>query len=169
MAIPSQQIGWSQRAKLLWNISKQLERLTQVAGNVVIGPQLTGGWSLVTGGEAGDGTVAQFSDTGFNITGPDDSIDDGWVYIKKYFPDGADLSIDYQWASTDDGTNVDWPIYTIDAIEPTGIPSDLTVRVGDTPEVGTWNITVDPGNWFSVGIYSTDSCCGKGFLSIDIL
>lgn len=36
MAIPSQQIGWSQKAKLLWNISKQLEKLTQVAGNVVL-------------------------------------------------------------------------------------------------------------------------------------
>ena len=34
MAIPSQQIGWSQRAKLLWNISKQLENLIKVAGNV---------------------------------------------------------------------------------------------------------------------------------------
>jgi hypothetical protein len=34
MAIPSQQIGWSQKSKLLWQISKQLERLTQVAGNV---------------------------------------------------------------------------------------------------------------------------------------
>ena len=32
MAIPSQQIGWSQKAKLLWNISKQLERLTGVMG-----------------------------------------------------------------------------------------------------------------------------------------
>jgi hypothetical protein len=30
MAIPSQQIGWSQKAKLLWNISKQLEALTGV-------------------------------------------------------------------------------------------------------------------------------------------
>lgn len=30
MAIPSQQIGWSQRAKLLWNISKQLDTLIQV-------------------------------------------------------------------------------------------------------------------------------------------
>lgn len=38
MAIPAQQIGWSQKAKLLWNISKQLEILTQVAGNVVISP-----------------------------------------------------------------------------------------------------------------------------------
>ena len=34
MAIPSQQIGWSQKAKLLWNISKQLENLIKVAGNV---------------------------------------------------------------------------------------------------------------------------------------
>jgi hypothetical protein len=32
MAIPSQQIGWSQKAKLLWNISKQLEALTGVMG-----------------------------------------------------------------------------------------------------------------------------------------
>lgn len=36
MGIPSQQIGWSQKAKLLWNIAKQLERLTQVAGNVTV-------------------------------------------------------------------------------------------------------------------------------------
>ena len=41
MAIPSQQIGWSQRAKLLWNISKQLEKLIQVAGNVQVAPGTT--------------------------------------------------------------------------------------------------------------------------------
>jgi hypothetical protein len=34
MAIPSKQIGWSQKAYLLWNISKQLENLIKVAGNV---------------------------------------------------------------------------------------------------------------------------------------
>ena len=38
MAIPSQQIGWSQRAKLLWYISKQLEKLIQVTNNVVVSP-----------------------------------------------------------------------------------------------------------------------------------
>jgi hypothetical protein len=32
MAIPSQQIGWSQRAKLLWYIAKQLEQLTGIMG-----------------------------------------------------------------------------------------------------------------------------------------
>ncbi len=31
MAIPSRQIGWSNKANLLWQISKQLERLTCVA------------------------------------------------------------------------------------------------------------------------------------------
>ena len=32
MGIPSQQIGWSQKSKLLWQISKQLEALTGVVG-----------------------------------------------------------------------------------------------------------------------------------------
>ena len=35
MGIPSQQIGWSQKSKLLWQISKQLERLTAVMGKNV--------------------------------------------------------------------------------------------------------------------------------------
>ena len=30
MGIPAQQIGWSQKAKLLWSISKQFEKLTAV-------------------------------------------------------------------------------------------------------------------------------------------
>jgi UDP-N-acetylmuramate-alanine ligase len=32
MGTPNQQIGWSQEAKLLQQISKQLDRLIQVAG-----------------------------------------------------------------------------------------------------------------------------------------
>nr|QPI16450.1 MAG: hypothetical protein NIOZUU157_00346 [Virus NIOZ-UU157] len=32
MAIPSKQIGWGATENLLWNISKQLERLIQVTG-----------------------------------------------------------------------------------------------------------------------------------------
>ena len=35
MSIPSRQIGWSDKSNLLWQISKQLERLTQVAGKKV--------------------------------------------------------------------------------------------------------------------------------------
>lgn len=175
MAIPSQQIGWSQRAKLLWNISKQLEKLIQVTGNVTINPSTTttttqspNSWATVTGGAAGDGTVAQYATNGFNITGPDDDNDNGWVYIKRYFPAGAELVINYQWTSMDEGLNTDRPFYCLDETNPTGAPSDDTARVTNTPESGTWNVTVPAATWFSVGIYSSDSCCGKGFLSVDI-
>lgn len=54
MGIPSQQIGWSQKAKLLWNISKQLERLTQVAGNIQIAPGTTTTTTSTTVVPAGD-------------------------------------------------------------------------------------------------------------------
>ena len=36
MAIPSRQIGWSQESNLLWNISKQLERLSGVMGSIPV-------------------------------------------------------------------------------------------------------------------------------------
>lgn len=35
MAIPSRQIGWGTTDNLLWQISKQIQYLTQVTGNVV--------------------------------------------------------------------------------------------------------------------------------------
>ena len=132
-----------------------------------------GQWGLVTGGIGGDGLV--LNDDGdsnlFTIIGPGDGEEEGWVYLKRYFPLGAVLSIDYEWTSFDDGAggppDVDWPVYWTSSTEPTGIPGDLTVRVEDTPATGTWNITVDPGEWFAIGIYSDDSCCGRGFLSID--
>ena len=38
MAIPSQEIGKSQKAKLLWQISKQLENLTGIMGSIEVGP-----------------------------------------------------------------------------------------------------------------------------------
>lgn len=38
MAVPSRQIGWSTTDNLLWQITKQLEYLTQVVAN---NPQLT--------------------------------------------------------------------------------------------------------------------------------
>jgi len=35
MAIPSRQIGWGTEENLLWEISKQLEQLTGVIGNLI--------------------------------------------------------------------------------------------------------------------------------------
>ena len=34
MGTPNRQIGWSNESNLLWQISKQLERLIQVTGNL---------------------------------------------------------------------------------------------------------------------------------------
>lgn len=33
MTIPSKQIGWSEKSKLLWQICKQLEKLIQIVGS----------------------------------------------------------------------------------------------------------------------------------------
>jgi hypothetical protein len=52
MAIPSRGIGWSTEDNLLWQISKQLERLTQVTGNSVSGSQ-TLAQTLVIGNNTG--------------------------------------------------------------------------------------------------------------------
>ena len=134
------------------------------------------GWKTVTGGIAGDGVVLKNTEDNddliFTIISPNDTIDNGWVYIKKYFSTTTILQINYNWTSFDDGGSAppeyDWPIYCQDAMEPFGEPSDITVRVSETPDGGTWNITVGPNEWFSVGIYSDDSCCGRGFLQIEI-
>jgi hypothetical protein len=132
-----------------------------------------GEWEVVTGGIGGDGLV--LNDDGdpnlFTIVGPGDGANDGWVYLKRYFPLGAVLNINYKWTSFDvlspNPPDVDWPVYWSSPTEPTGIPTDLTIRVPSTPDNGTWNITVSPGEWFGIGIYSDDSCCGRGFLSVD--
>jgi len=129
-------------------------------------------WKVVTGGVAGDGRV--FKDvnddiTTFTFVGPGDSLDEGWVYVKKYCAVETAFSIPYKWTSFDDtggeeGVDYDWPVYWNSVQEPTGIPSDITPKVDYTPTSGTWNFTVPAGQWFAVGLYSEDSCCGRGFL-----
>ena len=56
MAIPSRQIGWGTEDNLLWQISKQLERLTQVTGNSVSGSQ-TLTQTLVIGNNTGGNNI----------------------------------------------------------------------------------------------------------------
>jgi hypothetical protein len=131
-----------------------------------------GEWKVVTGGVAGDGVVLRDENqqNQFTVIGPNDSTDDGWVYLKRFFPLGDTFDIYYKWTSFDDSgpvpPTVDWPVYWNSITEPTGIPADLTVRVGTTPEIGVWTVTVNPGEWFAIGIYSNDSCCGRGFLQV---
>ena len=143
--------------------------------DILCTPANYGDWKLVTGGVAGDGVVLvdHLEDCPtYTFVGPNDDDDDGWVYLTKYFPSTTCLEIGYEWTSFDDGAgsppDVDWPVYWNSSTQPTGIPGDLTVRVSDTPDNGTWNVTVSAGQWFSIGIYSSDSCCGRGFLTAEI-
>lgn len=130
-----------------------------------------GEWRLVTGGEAGDGVVLidNVIDNEFTFVGPNNDDDsNGWVYLTRYFAETTVLQIGYDWTSFDEGTTVDRPVFWQSPTEPTGIPGDLTSRAGDTPQNGTWYFLVGGGFWFGIGIYSTDSCCGRGFLSINV-
>lgn len=137
-----------------------------------------GNWKLVTGGVAGDGVVlvddlGPGDCPGFTFIGPNDGENNGWVYLTQYFSTTTCLEINYDWTSFDengpsDPPSVDRPVYWLSSIKPTGIPGDLTPQVEGTPASGTWNITIPAGQWFSIGIYSTDSCCGRGFLQVEI-
>lgn len=129
-----------------------------------------GQWKLVTGGLAGDGVVVvdNLQDQEFTFVGPDDGTANGWVYLTRYYAVETCLAIDYDWTSFDEGIDVDRPVYWLSETQPTGAPGDTDSKVETTPESGTWFVTVPAGEWFSVGIYSTDSCCGRGFLSISV-
>lgn len=129
-----------------------------------------GQWRLVTGGEAGDGVVLvdDLQAQDFTFVGPNDGSSNGWVYLTHYYATETCLEIGYEWASFDGGTEYDRPVYWTSATQPTGQPGDTDSKAESTPEEGTWNITVPAGEWFSIGIYSDDSCCGRGFLSIEV-
>ncbi len=135
-----------------------------------------GNWRVVTGGAAGDGVVLvdDTSPETYTFVGPNnDDSTDGWVYLKQYFPTETCLQINYEWTSFDDSPSpappiVDWPVYWNSPIEPTGVPVNINPRVSSTPESGTWNVTIPAGQWFAIGVYSDDSCCGRGFLQIEI-
>ena len=179
MGTANKQIGWSQEANLMWDISKELDQTLKVVGlgispnNCIVNYGL---WKLVKGGAAGDGTVLvdDLEEQEFTFVGPNDQEDNGWVYLKRKFNSDTCLQISYEWTSFDDDSGsigppqYDWPIYWTSSTEPTGIPGDLTPRVDATPLDGNWFITVNSGEWFALGIYSDDSCCGRGFLQVQI-
>ena len=127
-----------------------------------------GAWTLVTGGTGADGTALVDGTDSFTLVGPDDSSDDGWIYVTRQFATETCLEVEYSYAAFDDLEH-DYPVYWTSATEPTGVPGDTTNRAGSNPDNGTWtNITVPAGGWFSIGLYSDDSCCGRGFLSIEV-
>jgi hypothetical protein len=48
---------------------------------------------------------------------------------------------------------------------------DIVNKLRDTNanyETGTWTINVPANRWVAIGVYSTDSCCGSGSLSVTL-
>lgn len=71
MAIPSRQIGWGTEENLLWQISKQLERLTQVVGQIgqTTTTTTTAAPTTTTTTTAAPGNVDIAASTDFDIVG----------------------------------------------------------------------------------------------------
>lgn len=127
---------------------------------------------MVTGANAGDGVATEVSRGHWQMTGPNDGNDNGWIYVKKQFPLGAAVTFDFSWNTPDDGGCCDWVIANVDNTEPSGIPShgiDSEEAVNPTtPYTGSIILTAAPGQWVSFGIYSTDSCCGSRYVNFSI-
>ena len=129
----------------------------------------TSGWIKVTN-NGGDGSISQTGQTIFNIVGPNNSGGSEWLYIKKQFQTSGTLWVDYTWNNPDAGE--DWPMFDVSNTEPTGALSSMgqsqLQNNGANDETGTWSISYNAGDWVSIGVYSTDSCCGFGTLNITL-
>jgi hypothetical protein len=103
MAIPSRQIGWSQKANLLWQISKQLEILTQVAGNVVIAPQ-TATYYNVAGCERMEYHVIKYTGAGTLAEGTivNNATPECWFIVDAATGPEDVGTIEYVWDTPSD-------------------------------------------------------------------
>lgn len=111
MSIPSQQIGWSQKAKLLWNISKQLEKLTGVIGRNIptttttttIAP--TNCISFVAdttlGGLSFNMTIQSSEDITYTATWGDDTTSEGAIAT------GGSVDINHEYTGENTAYNVE--------------------------------------------------------------
>ena len=129
-------------------------------------PNSIGNWIPVN--LNGDGTITRTSNNTYRIDGPNDDEGDGYLIIKKYFDTETTMSIDYEWRNSDSGE--DWPIYDVSEQDPTepDIVNRLQTSPGANFETGSWTINVPANRWVAIGVYSTDSCCGSGSLSVTL-
>jgi uncharacterized protein (TIGR02145 family) len=169
MAIPSRQIGWSTRDNLLWQISKQLERLTYVRAsrnnnitttttttsaipNVVIGTQR---WSTINLDVTTyrDGTpIPQVTDP----TEWQNLTTGAWCYLNNDPANGAIYGKLYNWYAVNNTVN--------GGLAPVGqhIPTDtefttLTTFLGGEFVAGGKMKEIGTSHWFSPNSDATNS------------
>jgi len=126
MAIPAQQIGWDQKSKLLWNISKQLEQLIKVSSKVSPGIPATSTTTTTT-------TTALPINTSFIAT-----------FIVSN--DGDSITLPYNPAGTYTGT-IDWG-------DGNTTSNSYANQSHQYTTAGTYTITIDGAiSDFSFGVY----------------
>ena len=112
----------------------------------------------------GDGSVA--TGTGralsFYCTGPNDSTGNGWSAIKSYFATATTITYDWSW-TTVDGINYDWPFAIVSSSEPFTYSYPTKLASANTQSATNATLNVPAGNWASFGVFSSDSCCGRGW------
>jgi hypothetical protein len=163
MAIPARQIGQpsSTKAQLLWNISKQLETLIKVAGNVYIPQCPANTWTFT----AGDTSIFPTSTTGYTLyEGSWTQYDDGQATDPVSF--AGDLLID---GSTENSfyLSTNGYFYTSNVeFDINGNQQDLYLTPGDPLDDGdTQNFwyqnTGDASKWKTSILVYCGHCCGS--------
>lgn len=121
----------------------------------------------------GNGTINFISSQEIDIVGPNEGGSDGWSYIKVQMPYNGSITFNYIYTTTDDCANTpdyDWGFYYVSQDEPSGsdyIDFESNIFAWCTGSTGgTTTIYFNEGDWVSIGVYSVDSCCGPGVLSL---
>jgi hypothetical protein len=104
------------------------------------------------------------------IRGPNDSQGNGWSVIYSYFANPTAIQFTYQWSTTD-GINYDWPILQEMSLEPfvLAMPDWYGFRysLANSNSISSSRSFVTTGNsWVVIGVFSSDSCCGDGRISV---
>lgn len=163
MAIPARQIGQpsSTKAQLLWEISKQLEILTQVAGNVYIPRCPITDW-VFTPAEI---SVFPANSDGYTLyTGNWTYFDDGQT--SDSFPIGGEF---FNGNGSDTAFYLSTNGYTIGATSNypfNGNNQDLFITPGDPLDDGTtqnfwYQNTGDANKWKTSILVYCGHCCGS--------
>ena len=72
--------------------------------------------------------------------------------------------VEYLWAyTTDDGPVFDPAGYTLN-----GVPYQLTIDNGELAQFGFGSFVASANQMFGWYVDSTDGCCGRGFLTVDV-
>lgn len=124
-------------------------------------------WSPITGGLAGNGTIVETSPGIFSIVGSSDGVSNGWTLITKDFSESTALQVKYNYTTNDGILGTDRPIRFMSASVPTVPETDLTFAKYQ-PEKGCFTVNVPGGRYYTMGVYSTDSAEGPGYLDLEI-